>query len=80
VVFSRSGKVAAATTAATLIHEFEITEMLFTEVAGAIHSTLKIGDVVLGNRFIQHDMDARPLMKQYEIPLLSQIYFECDAI
>lgn len=79
VVFSRWGKVAAATTATTLIHEFKITELLFTGVAGAINSDLKIGDIVLGKRLIQHDMDARPLMPQYEIPLLSQIYFESDA-
>jgi adenosylhomocysteine nucleosidase len=79
VVFSRWGKVAAATTATTLIHEFKITELLFTGVAGAISSDLKIGDIVLGKRLIQHDMDARPLMQQYEIPLLSKIYFESDA-
>lgn len=78
VVFSRWGKVAAATTATTLIHEFKITELLFTGVAGAIHSDLKIGDIVLGKRLLQHDMDARPLMKQYEIPLLSKTYFESD--
>jgi adenosylhomocysteine nucleosidase len=80
VVFSRWGKVAAATTATTLIHEFNITELLFTGVAGAISSDLKIGDIVLGKRLIQHDMDARPLMAQFEIPLLSKIFLESDAI
>jgi adenosylhomocysteine nucleosidase len=80
VVFSRWGKVAAATTVTTLIHEFKITELLFTGVAGAISQNLKIGDIVLGRRLIQHDMDARPLMKQYEIPLLSKTYFESDSI
>jgi adenosylhomocysteine nucleosidase len=79
VVFSRWGKVAAATTATTLIHEFKITELLFTGVAGAISSELKIGDIVLGKKMIQHDMDARPLMQQYEIPLLSKTYFETDS-
>jgi adenosylhomocysteine nucleosidase len=79
VVFSRWGKVAAATTATTLINEFKVTELLFTGVAGAISSELKIGDIVLGKKLIQHDMDARPLMQQYEIPLLSKIYFESDA-
>ena len=79
VVFSRWGKVAATTTATTLIHEFKITELLFTGVAGAISSDLKIGDIVLGKRLIQHDMDARPLMNQYEIPLLSKTYFETDS-
>src|SRR3970282_412777 len=78
VVFSRWGKVAAATTDTTLIHEFKITELLFTGVAGAISPDLKIGDVVLGKRLIQHDMDARPLMDKYEIPFLSKTYFESD--
>lgn len=79
VVFSRWGKVAAASTVATLIHEFQITELLFTGVAGAIHPELKIGDIVLAKNLIQHDMDARPFMKQYEIPLISEIFIESDA-
>lgn len=77
VVFSRWGKVAAATTVTTLILEFKITQLLFTGVAGAVHSDLKIGDIVIGKRFFQHDMDGRPLMKQFEIPLLGITYLEC---
>jgi adenosylhomocysteine nucleosidase len=77
VVFSRWGKVAAATTVSTLILKFNITELIFTGVAGAIHHELRIGDIVLGKRLIQHDMDARPFMKQFEIPLLGGIFFEC---
>ena len=80
VVFSRWGKVAAATTVSALIHQFGITELIFTGVAGAIEPELKIGDIVLGKRFIQHDLDARPLMKQYEIPLLGKIFLESDDI
>lgn len=79
VVFSRWGKVAAATTVSTLIHYFNITELIFTGVAGAIHPELNIGDIVLAKRLIQHDMDARPLMNRYEIPLLSQTYLHPDS-
>ncbi|MBL0357375.1 MAG: 5'-methylthioadenosine/adenosylhomocysteine nucleosidase [Chitinophagaceae bacterium] len=78
VVFSRWGKVAAAATVATLIHEFNITELIFTGVAGAVNDQLHIGDIVIGKRMIQHDMDARPLMPQYEIPLLEKTFFDCD--
>lgn len=78
VVFSRWGKVAAATTVTTLILEFGITELIFTGVAGAINSELHIGDIVIGKRLFQHDMDARPLMKQFEIPLLGITSFECN--
>jgi adenosylhomocysteine nucleosidase len=77
VVFSRWGKVAAATTVTTLIHHFGITELIFTGVAGAIHPELNIGDMVIGKRLIQHDMDARPLMPQFEIPLLGKTFFDC---
>jgi adenosylhomocysteine nucleosidase len=78
VVFSRWGKVAAATTVSALIHKFQITELIFTGVAGAISPDLNIGDIVLGKRLIQHDMDSRPMYKQFEIPLLNKIFFEAD--
>lgn len=77
VVFSRWGKVAASATVATLIHVFGITELVFTGVAGALDLTLKIGDIVIAKRLIQHDMDARPLMERFEIPLLDTTWFEC---
>jgi adenosylhomocysteine nucleosidase len=80
VVFSRWGKVAAATTVSTLILRFNITELIFTGVAGAIDPRLNIGDIVLGKRLIQHDMDARPLMAQFEIPLLGKTYFESSGM
>lgn len=78
LVFSRWGKVAAATTASTLILKFGITELIFTGVAGGISPDLKIGDIVLGTKFIQHDMDARPIIAQYELPLHGIVYLEND--
>jgi adenosylhomocysteine nucleosidase len=79
VVFSRWGKVAAATTVINLILEFGISELLFIGVAGAIHPELSIGDIVVANRLVQHDMDARPLMPRHEIPLLGVTWFDTDA-
>lgn len=76
VVFSRWGKVAAAATVSALIHHYNITELIFTGVAGAINPELNIGDIVIANRLVQHDMDARPLMQQFEIQLLGKTYFE----
>lgn len=78
VVFSRWGKVAAATTALHLIHQYNVKQLLFTGVAGAVSPLLSIGDVVIGHRLYQHDMDARPLMQRFEIPLLGKTYFETD--
>lgn len=78
IVFSRWGKVAAATTATTLLLEFKVTQLIFTGVAGAINHTLKIGDIVIADKIFQHDMDARPLIKKYEIPLLGKMFFEAE--
>ena len=78
VVYSRIGKVAAAATVSTLILQFNITELIFTGVAGAIHPSVKIGDIVLGKSLIQHDMNAQPLFPIYEIPLLGKAYFETN--
>lgn len=78
VVFSRWGKVAAATTATHLVSEFGVDEILFTGVAGAAQPGLKVGDVVVGARLWQHDMDARPLFPRHEIPLLGRSSFAGD--
>ena len=78
IVFSRWGKVAAATTATTLLLEFKVSELIFTGVAGAINHTLKIGDIVISDKLFQHDMDARPLIAQYEIPLLEKLFLQTE--
>jgi adenosylhomocysteine nucleosidase len=79
VVFSRWGKVAAASTATTLLLEFGADELIFTGVAGALHPELRIGDIVIGRRLFQHDMDARPMLRRFEIPLIGMLYFECNS-
>jgi len=78
LVFSRWGKVASATTVTQLINEFEVDEIIFTGVAGGIHSKIQIGDVVIGKGLYQHDMDASPLLSKYEVPLLGKLFFETN--
>jgi len=75
-VFSRWGKVAAATTATNMILEFKVDRIIFTGVAGAISHELNVGDIVIGQRLFQHDMDARPLMRRFEIPLTGRTSYE----
>ena len=75
-VFSRWGKVAAATTATNLILHFKVDRIIFTGVAGAISHELSVGDIVVGQRLFQHDMDARPLMRRFEIPLTGKTSYE----
>ncbi|WP_235939105.1 5'-methylthioadenosine/adenosylhomocysteine nucleosidase [Schauerella aestuarii] len=71
VVLARVGKVAAAATVVTLIHTFDVEAIVFTGVAGGIGPGVAIGDIVIGDVFMQHDMDASPLFPRHEIPLLA---------
>ena len=79
LVFSRWGKVASATTATHLVTDFNVSEILFTGVAGAIVPDLNIGDVVIGDAMYQHDMDASPILPRFEVPLLGKKSFNTDA-
>ena len=79
VVLSGIGKVAAASTATTLIQHFGVDEIVFTGLAGGLAAQARVGDVVIADRLVQHDMDARPLFPQFEIPLTGIAEFESTA-
>jgi len=71
VVFSRCGKVAASSTATTLIERFGVDFLVFTGVAGASDRTLNPGDIVVADTLVQHDMDVSALgLDRFEVPLL----------
>ena len=78
LVFSRWGKVAAASTATTLLDVYDVKLIIFTGVAGAVAEDLEIGDVVIGDPLIQHDLDASALpgLKPHEVPLLRRSEFQ----
>jgi adenosylhomocysteine nucleosidase len=78
-VLSRIGKVAAATTATTLIERFGVTRMVFTGVAGGLAPHVNVGDVVVARAFVQHDMDASPLFPRHEVPLTGMTQFPADT-
>jgi len=78
LALSRIGKVAAATTATTLIEAFGAQRLVFTGVAGGIGPGVQVGDVVVAREFVQHDMDASPLFPRYQIPLYDRERFACD--
>ncbi|MFY3552150.1 5'-methylthioadenosine/adenosylhomocysteine nucleosidase [Achromobacter insolitus] len=80
IALSRIGKVAAAATASIVIHEFKATRVIFTGLAGGLHEDVAVGDVVVATALMQHDMDARPLFEQHEIPLLGRERFEADPV
>jgi adenosylhomocysteine nucleosidase len=78
LVFSRWGKVASSATAAHLISKYEVDTILFTGVAGGIAHAMRVGDVVIGKKMIQHDLDSRPIFQRYEVPLLKKTVLESD--
>lgn len=77
-VLSRIGKVAAAMTATTLVEKFGVTHILFTGVAGAGDKTVQVGDIVVAESLVQHDMDASPLFPRFEVPLTGLTHFPAD--
>ncbi len=78
-VLSRIGKVAAATTAATLIEKFGVTHILFTGVAGAGDIGVKVGDIVVAETLLQYDIDVSPLFPKYQVPLTGLSHFGTDS-
>jgi adenosylhomocysteine nucleosidase len=79
VALSRIGKVAAATTAAAMVERFGAACIVFTGVAGGIGDGVRVGDVVVGSHYLQHDMDASPLFPRYEVPLTGTSVFLADG-
>ena len=80
LALSRIGKVAAATTATALIERFGVQRMVFTGVAGGLGRGVNVGDVVVGQDFVQHDLDVSPLFPRYEVPLYGKTRFDGDVV
>ena len=55
------GKVNAARTSQMLIDFYEPWAIINTGVGGGLAPGLKIGDIILGEKLVQHDFDASPL-------------------
>lgn len=72
------GKVAAATTTTTLIEHLDVQQLVFTGVAGGIGAGVQVGDVVVAQAFLQHDMDVRPLFPRWQVPGYGAAAFACD--
>ena len=75
LVWSGWGKVSSARAITRLISnsskEHPIDCIFFTGVAGAVDSSLKQWDVVVADKVVQYDMDARPFFERFYIPALN---------
>ena len=79
LALSGIGKVAAATTATALIERFGVDRIVFTGVAGGVGDGVNVGDVVVAQDYLQHDMDASPLFPRWEVPGYARSRWVCDA-
>lgn len=57
IACSRIGKVHSSLSAATMILYFGCDKIIFNGVAGGINPSYKIGDLVIGEKLCQHDVD-----------------------
>jgi len=51
------GKVAAASTATSLINLYQVDQLLFIGLAGSMQEQLEVGDIIVADKLIQHDVD-----------------------
>jgi adenosylhomocysteine nucleosidase len=68
LVLCGCGKVNATHAATLLACQAQVSRLLVTGVSGGLAEGLKVGDVVIGDSFVQHDMDTRPLFPRHVIP------------
>jgi adenosylhomocysteine/aminodeoxyfutalosine nucleosidase len=81
IAYSKIGKVFSSLTAATMIEKFGATKLLFSGVAGAISSELKVGDLVVATALCQHDLDITAFGHPYGyVPEGSQYIKTDDAL
>lgn len=81
VMKSGVGKVNAAMATQYLISHFPLRAVISQGVAGAVHPQLNIGDIVLGDSHIQHDLNVTALgFEKGEIPYSTVHDFPGDPI
>jgi adenosylhomocysteine nucleosidase len=78
LALSGIGKVAAAITA-TALAGLGARRIVFTGVAGGLGPGVRVGDLVVGAGFVQHDMDASPLFPRHEVPGYRRSVFAADT-
>ncbi len=72
------GKVNAARCTQIMIDNIKVDYILNVGVAGSVSKSVRIGDIVIGDKLIQHDFDLRPF--NYERGYIPNVgkYIPCD--
>lgn len=78
VAYSKIGKVFSTLTATTMLELFACDVLLFTGVAGAVNSELKIGDLVVAKKLAQHDLDITIFGHPHGYVPEGSVYVEAD--
>lgn len=81
VVLARCGigKVNAAICAQIMISVFGVNEIINTGVAGGVAKGIKRNDVVIAERFVQHDVDTSAIGDQVGfVSTINKVYFDTD--
>ena len=81
VVLARCGigKVNAAICAQIMISVFAVYEIINTGVAGGVAKGIKRNDVVIAERFVQHDVDTSAIGDQVGfVSTINKVYFDTD--
>lgn len=79
VVRSGIGKVNAAVCAQILIDRFGVGALINTGIAGSLRNEINIGDIVLSEDLVQHDMDAVAFgYKAGQVPRMDVFGFAAD--
>jgi len=76
IAWSGWGKVSAARAATRLIsnryNNKSLDLILFTGVAGSVCQEINQWDIILANKVVQYDIDARPLFQRFFIPVFNK--------
>ena len=78
LVESGIGKVMSAMSVAVLANDFEVTAVINTGSAGAVASSLEIGDVVVADRLVYHDVDVTAFGYDYGQMARQPLYYEAS--
>ena len=78
LVESGVGKVMSAMSVAVLVNDFKVTALINTGSAGAVSPGLAIGDVVLADQLVYHDVDVTAFGYAYGQMAGQPLYFEAS--